>query len=834
MMSSTMYLPWLRTGMGAFLPTPGVAPLPADPVLAMKVALKRGGTTDTTHEHSVQLRGPGHVVALDPGVVVREEPPRQAQKITPTTFPHVELREPDLPWRHTPLGDKNGRVPPWIVLICVRVKDGVRVEWDRISKRSVLHIDAALVPHELPDLAESWAWAHVQVSGLGPDNKDPIAHLEKFPDDVIARLVCPRHLRPFTRYLCAIVPAFRAGVEAALGRVPETTDLRPAWPRDNAEPVALPMFHSWGFTTGEGEDFEDLVGRLRYREAPTGLGERPLQLLPSAVAGIAADGPPALLRGALYATAAAPVDKLTPPGVAERLAALWTVQPGEGAGDPVVLPPRYGLGQAADPRSPWFAQLNHHPGHRVGAGLGAEAVLRHQEELVAASWEQLEQARTAAITLRHAQLAAEIGRSQANRIAALPEGDKLQLTARAHTRILDGSGVTIRARLLADGLPDGALIPRMRRLTRGGAPVSRRRPAATGTLAGSLATRILQAPEVMVRAATWTRPNGLGRRQDVAPVQSGKQAPTPTTTPTQPFTVRLRPLDVHVGRLRDRLRGPAAPTLSEQDGLPDALRLMPRFDVPLSRWLVDIDPEVIVPGLGEVADDTVMLLEPNRVFVEAVLAGANDALVRELAWREFPVDARGSAFRVFWDGADGVDALEMKRWTKLLGQHAAPANADNAANAANTANAAVLLRGELFRRYPDLLIYAARRNGDAVITQPPTCFGRLTIDTCYALFASKTAELLADWWIVFEELPHAPRFGLDSPTTKPPTASSLSWSHFAGNAAQVEALEHAPATLPATWGPNAPKTWGRDAGAIAKLTLQHPIRCALRLNELLR
>ncbi len=833
-MSSTMFLPWLRTGLARFLPEPGAGKLPADPVLPMKVVLKHDGATDTTLEHSVQLRGPGHVVAIDPQVVLREEPPRKAQKIAPTTFPHVELREPDLPWRHTPVGDKNGRVPPWIVLICVRAQEGVRVEWDRVSKRSVLHIDGGLVKAELPDLAESWAWAHVQVSGLGPGD-DPLTHRTEAPEDAIARLVCPRRLRPFTRYLCAIVPAFRAGVQAALGQVPDIDDLTPAWKGNTSEALVLPMFHSWGFTTGEAEDFKSLVSRLRCRTAPPGLGERSLHLLPSRVGDIADGGPPALLRGAMYAASTddSPVEKRTPPGVADHLKALWTVSPGNGLKDPVVLPPQYGLGQLAGVRPPWFAQLNHHPGHRVSAGLGAEVVLRHQEELVAASWDQLAQARAAAVALRQAQIAAEVGRTQAGRVAALSEGDRMQVTARAHTRMVDAEGATVHARLLADGLPDGALAPRMRRLTRSGAPISRARFAAkgtkagslaTGSLAGSLAQRVLADPAAMLRAAAWTRPNGLGTSALV-----GTPPVRPTTREIKPLTLHLRMLDVHVDRLRGRFSGPAAPTFTAKDGLPDALRLMPHFDMPLSRWLVDIDPEVILPGIGEVADDTVMLLAPNRAFIEAVLAGANDALARELAWREFPVDARGSAFQVFWDGADGVDALEMRRWTNHLGEHPAEA-ADGTA-----AGTAVLLRGELFRRYPDLLIYVARRDGSKVISEPPTCFGRLTPDTCYALFARTNEALMADWWIVFEELPHAPLFGLDSPNATlngPPSADSLSWTHFARDAAGVETLVHAPATRPGAWGSNL-KEWGRDSGAHAMMTMQRRVRCALRLSELL-
>ncbi|HRI06241.1 MAG TPA: hypothetical protein PKW35_00420, partial [Nannocystaceae bacterium] len=501
-MSSTMFLPWLRTGLAGYLPAPGGSESPADPTLTLSVALTDAGEAQPTQHHTVLLRGPGHVVALDPRAVIREEPPRQAHDVTPTTFPHVELREPDLPWRHTPVGvDAKGRLPPWIVLVCVRQQDGVELRHDPRTKRPVLHIAGALVPRELPDLGEAWAWAHVQISGLS-EGEDPIGDGKHAPERAVARLVCPRRLQPFARYVCAIVPAYRAGVEAARGDVPTTTDQTPAWSSSGGQDVDLPTLHSWSFTTGEAGDFETLALRMKLRPAPTNLGERPLTLLPLALGDPepVAPGTTVPLRGSLRAPPPGndmPVEQATPPPVAERLAQMWTVE-SRGAQDPIVTPPKYGIANVTGQEPPWLAQLNHHPAHRTAAGIGAEVVMRHQEELVAAAWDQLEQARSAAIVLRQIQLAAEIGRTQARKVANLPAGDVWQLTARSHARITDANGTLIRARLLAEGLPEGALSPRMRRWTRPGAPTVRRRGATNAreakpraSLAGRFVSQIL-------------------------------------------------------------------------------------------------------------------------------------------------------------------------------------------------------------------------------------------------------------------------------------------------------------------------------------------------------
>ena len=39
----------------------------------------------------------------------------------------------------------------------------------------------------------------------------------------------------------------------------------------------------------------------------------------------------------------------------------------------------------------------------------------------------------------------------------------------------------------------------------------------------------------------------------------------------------------------------------------------------------------------------------NERFIEAYLAGAQSRVLRELLWREYPTDQRGSYFRQFWD-----------------------------------------------------------------------------------------------------------------------------------------------------------------------------------------
>jgi hypothetical protein len=102
------------------------------------------------------------------------------------------------------------------------------------------------------------------------------------------------------------------------------------------------------------------------------------------------------------------------------------------------------------------------------------------------------------------------------------------------------------------------------------------------------------------------------------------------------------------------------------------------------------------------------------------MVGLNHEFARELLWREYPTDQRGSTFRQFWDprgffDADGVDDETLKEslrdipplhtWpvTSPLGTH------DHREQGGENEDELVLvIRGELLKRYPNAVIYAHR------------------------------------------------------------------------------------------------------------------------------
>ena len=80
----------------------------------------------------------------------------------------------------------------------------------------------------------------------------------------------------------------------------------------------------------------------------------------------------------------------------------------------------------------------------------------------------------------------------------------------------------------------------------------------------------------------------------------------------------------------------------------------PKFPQPIYEPLRDISQDLLLPGLEKVPPNTISLLKTNSRFIESYMVGLNHEFSRELLWREYPTDQRGSYFRQFWDVAELV------------------------------------------------------------------------------------------------------------------------------------------------------------------------------------
>jgi hypothetical protein len=466
------FLPWARRGLAQGITNPDAGgALPAR--TSIEVNLDVSGRTATSQ---VDVYGPGEVTGIDRRVILRTEPAPGATDFEPNYLAAIEFDPPDFPWLFTPSAHKDGRLRPWCVLAVVEKQPGVGMSVLADAPLPVLSIAApAVASQELPDLDESWAWAHTQLL----EESGSSAELDTDPDRNLSRLVCPRQLKAETRYLACVVPAFDLGAARGLGRAPTETEIGPAWDVADVTDISLPVYYFWEFSTAVEDDIESMARRLHGPEnAPRDLGRRQIYAgaghpdlarppLPPAARAIT-------MQGALRpAESTATPDPVQPAALTDRLAAIVARR------DTPELPaPLYGEWPAAQhalqDAPTWMAELNTTVAHRIAAALGTEVIRGNQESFVQAAWEQVGQVRQANELAQRARLAAAVlGRMLARHFAPRPPDRLLQLAgptlaATSVAPATDGEALlTVAAELDDASVPTGAASAAYRRLASG-------------------------------------------------------------------------------------------------------------------------------------------------------------------------------------------------------------------------------------------------------------------------------------------------------------------------------------------------------------------------------
>jgi hypothetical protein len=493
-----VFLPWVRQGAASGIQTPDSLGSNQAGVALATVKLQINNTDDI--DRQVRLYGPGDITGIDPQQVIRTEPRHLATDFEPNYFPAIEFDRPDFPWLFTPAkANDEGRLRPWLCLVVVRKREGAMLRADRNLPLPVLEIDA----RELPDLSESWAWAHAQVTGSRRESSSIERSLAGDPALTVSRLLCPRRLDPLTEYLACLVPAFELGRKAGLGEPITTADeqpplgLAPAWVVGPQPPpqVKLPVYFHWEFRTGAGGDFEALVGLLAPRKMPEEVGKRPVDIS-QPMFRITPPLPPGTtleLEGALRAldsrTAEWPKETRVPfqTELKKILDAPWEAMKHEGK-EPLLAPPIYGCWQAGrhtvemapapstSTTSPttWIDELNLDPRHRAVAALGTQIVQAQQEQLMASAWEQLGEIERINQMLRQAQLGRAVNAVyHAKHFTRFSEETLLKVVAIAQSRTVvnatDANNVKTRAmlshRISQTAIPARAVSAPLRRMT---------------------------------------------------------------------------------------------------------------------------------------------------------------------------------------------------------------------------------------------------------------------------------------------------------------------------------------------------------------------------------
>jgi hypothetical protein len=275
-------------------------------------------------------------------------------------------------------------------------------------------------------------------------------------------------------------------------------------------------------------------------------------------------------------------------------------------------------------------------------------------------------------------------------------------------------------------------------------------------------------------------------------------------------------------------------------------------------------------------------LENNARFIEAFMIGLNHEMSRELLWRGYPTDQRGIYFRQFWDPSGrfpapqneaerranlekGKDILPIHEWgDEKLGSSFGKQRAAQPA----IAQIVLLIRGDLLRRYPRAMIYAAKAEwtrdtgGQKQLPRNPTNTnkypifrGELAPDINFLGFDLDPHEAQgtdkpsndpqddgAGWFIVIQQQPTEPRYGLDDTAATSASSkwtwSDLAWVHvnLTESNGYIKLAGGTTNGFPSN-GNEQPGKWKwsslTDSAQLACITLQGPVRVAIHASDLL-
>lgn len=746
-------------------------------------------------ERSVDLYGPGDVVALASGSITRTSPPDGAGDVDGEFCPFVEFRAPDIPWRYSTTTD--GR--PWLALVA-----GVEDRELGLAADGSLWLSAELATALDPTGAV--AWAHTQ--GKPPHS---------------SRLLCVRAIPAGCRCLAAVVPLLKE----------DGTD---HW-RAGEPARGIPVYHRFRFTTNDAGSFEDLVAALHPVPRPDGLGEAELHADPDGTGGASIP-----MLGAL-----APVATLAPPPVRSSIAATIDsllgptseLLPGQAQPVPVVGAPRYSDPFRTDAMTPWVAQVDTDPRHRAVAGLGARAAVEWQERIMRAAGERLGQTHHAAGLLANLTLGVALS-SRADRHRPKDAVTRLAFFGPALPTVTAASGQSALTHLCPPKHPLPAAL-----LSSAAAHLLR---ASGATAKASTSPRDVSSPGQVVEAAmncpepapspvdhagpfvprrdqeavlnallelgeeiTWDELGPLLQAEE----QPDRELDKPDCTPREEgwlaqvddaLCEAFRPDGVAVDRVVHRISG-------LHEAWDEPLEVRPDLDLPIWDWLRRREPQWLLPRAGLIPTDGIVALRSNRAFVAACLLGASSQALAELRWRGVPVSAGAMPMRTFWQHVDSpenpapmVDLVQPSSWPSLA--------LDDLPGAGGSGSELVIaFRSDLVRRYPDTEVYLAAAVGSSgtrtadLSQQPiaPSFTGRLEPDVWFFGFPVPPARL-PTLMLVLEEPDRGPRFH--------PSAGLVGGAHSVRRMTYQDDGVGVPET----------RTGLRDGGEFAAAAYANPIR----------
>ena len=561
--------------------------------------------------------------------------------------------------------------------------------------------------------------------------------------------------------------------------------------------------------------------------------------------------------------------------------------------DPIITPPFYGKHHVQQKRvevnTSWYNQLNLDPTYRLVAGLGTQTVQKNQEAYMARAWQQFGNILEANQRIRRQQLSLEVSHALYKKHF---KSSKLKVPAvsvmasQVHNKVKSG-GQTVFGTIRGSAAVSSAFAhPLYTKMTRQGGPLMRRVRSRRKLI---LSPKINNWTSWSLRAAPVFQPIASSQLTPffrLAPSAAATQIPQVfqdhfqrgTASPTgqaatdaginllqinTDLLTKIEPDKSLTARLQATVSIPtASPSVGARDGAAmNQIMAAPSFPEPMYTVLADLSDEYLVPNLDLIPANSFCLFENNEPFIESYFLGLNHEMARELVWREYPTDQRGTYFNQFWDVSDNLhtptpDIRPIHEWplqTPLGDKSHAPGSVES--------ELVFAIRADVLQKYPNTIIYMQRAEwksqaaGTRTLSQATTSIAfplfraQIDPDISFFGFPLTVPQALGDgqdpgWFFVLKERGGELRFGLDlEPAAVQDTWDALSWQDFPNLVDCLDLERDVPANVERegiAWGKGVdavagnPASGNGNAADMAWILLQKPFMVAIHASELLK
>lgn len=793
----------------SYIKSQAVAPTGSDTRMRLDytVDIEGPGGIMPGRDLAVELKGPGDIIGLEPGMIKRIEPAPGLRGFEPNYFTHVEFEDCDFPTRYSTRKSAQGYPIPWLVLIALKADE---FEFMDVSRGPLRKIKVFDVQASLPHLSQSWAFSHIHAELPDTQQVGEVNEaVQAESDRSWSRLLCPRQLEGKTSYHAFLVPSFEAGRLAGIGKE-NAASAYDAFSWDTMQSgveIELPYYHHYTFITDELEDVELLLRRLKGVSSDdlVGVGVETISANRPGYYDYTSQGKSFSKQSAMKLnvgpseSGSSDEPYNTDLGLAQKMVDTlnqvmdYELEDDLDGEDPLFALPPYGFLFKPEndvsidraEQNVWFDRLNLDLKFRHAAGVGADIVRENQEYFMYHCWSQFEDIVEANRKLSLLQASEVMAGSLTKRhFEKLPDAVSLSLSESAHQYVTVDGNTTLAMSMRQDGAPSSYFSKSARRV-------------AAKRAVKSAQEQSVQTPMLPVKAETKLQ-RGLAVHQSVAAqiLTQSVKAPVAseaaeletvfanpelaTAQAPKAFVVNMRTPAVadHTEKLstfyQNLPRAKAVMTiagLTEDEALGAVKPILrsPVLNGPTSIFLEAMGADNMVAGSDEIPQNSIAVFVENRKFIEAFLVGMNHEMSHELRWRGFPTDMRGTVFRAFWnkglnselDANEHDDILPIHEWTGELGQN----GPDNSGQ--NSESLIILMKGDIVRKLRNPIVSLRLGANDIA----PAFMGKIGLDTAFYGFSETVADVTAQAQsgtasLVIMEPKGALRFGLDIGTAK--------------------------------------------------------------------